>query len=512
MGSDVSICERGKAATQARLEESLPTMALVIEAFAAAASTQESTGDAHQEYLASVLVDGAEVPGGRLMRIPTPPVEVTPRGSSTLLRIAIYSRELPPLTRSFPGASKDRRAGPLQSLADVEGVQLRAELSVPLAGFAHYGAPLYSSLWLGLEEPGVAAQAGAQGVAHALRRSRMPGAAKAKITLVRPALPTQAVSRVEPNVKALFQDLLFGQIDDFDAESRIAQVNGLIRCIDECNAALGAHEEEQGRQAAVVRGFQGVLESMDSKRKQLQSTQQRLQSLREERSLRRSSSAFASTTASADSAAATPARRAGAVSDAAPKRTAHALLKDNLNRIHEAVLRRKSSFGVKDGEGSPTSSRGADQAARDGAGGALNTSVSLRRPGVRDETEPEPEEALRRPLATSPDLGQAGRGQQQRAGLPGTAPDLRIAAALADEETKWLRELERLELLLVEERRRSAALEEEKRSQEAAYQRDIAALEEMLEGVLEQLSQRTMSDLQAEKLRLAEAETLSRWR
>merc|ERR1712187_469232 len=56
----------------------------------------------------------------------------------------------------------------------------------------------------------------------------------------------------------------------------------------------------------------------------------------------------------------------------------------------------------------------------------------------------------------------------------------------------FMRELEKLELALVEERQRSAALLEESQAAEAAHQRDVAALEEMLQMLLENMPDRNV--------------------
>eukprot|EP00401_Gymnodinium_catenatum_P063069 CAMPEP_0117613130 /NCGR_PEP_ID=MMETSP0784-20121206/83307_1 /TAXON_ID=39447 /ORGANISM="" /LENGTH=629 /DNA_ID=CAMNT_0005416709 /DNA_START=14 /DNA_END=1900 /DNA_ORIENTATION=- len=212
----------------------LPTMVLLIDSLSAT-SGSEAADDADACLLfASVHVDDAVVPGGQMLSIPSGPVEIPPGGRDASLRTQ----------------------GPCSEEIERTSLLECADLATPVSSLVSFGAPLYSSLWLGLGNPGE--PAAIKDIADAMRRARSPGVQKVKLTFFRPLTslkvvggPSASLRKVEPDIKAVLEDPpwhamdIFAGSSDRSIDARIDQVKGLIRCLDESNAVIRAQEERE---------------------------------------------------------------------------------------------------------------------------------------------------------------------------------------------------------------------------------------------------------------------------
>eukprot|EP00929_Paragymnodinium_shiwhaense_P114685 TRINITY_DN83158_c0_g1_i1.p1 TRINITY_DN83158_c0_g1~~TRINITY_DN83158_c0_g1_i1.p1 ORF type:complete len:608 (-),score=162.89 TRINITY_DN83158_c0_g1_i1:145-1968(-) len=585
MGNDSSICvERDKddefdTPNALGNGKTLPPLVLLIDSYVAASGkaldagggtaggASSSNAGGNPPLVLTVRLDGHPVKGAELTTIPTQPIKLPTAASSARLKLSFFSA-----------------APPGSSSGAATGQRVCADISVPMARLAAFGAPLFTSLWLGLDETLEARTEGSVRLEEAIQKARMPGAPKVKVTLFRPAhgesrgnmltngpasssrSSVKQLGNVEPDVKSLFTHRSDEADEHNTVEAKIAQIRGVIRCLAESNEVILAQEQESEKQAAIAQDVQGFLEALTSRRKAHQQQVLSFQELlrlksSQPRPLSSKDAAGGSATKGATSTGSlryagasqmpqsspnlsSPASPSGTITT--PRRsllrskTEH--LRKDLDDVHDVVRQHREAIGTlrraKTGDLTSSSSplavdegglkaevdrltqkmsderqaheeetrslreelrRRCEEVTRlrvelelfkEGGTGAEYALASR----TRDEMEPEPEQAGNAVKSSARNLANkiARLGENVKFGGKKSSADQGGAHGASPASSKhdaaselhWLKELEKLELSLFEERQRSAALLEEKLATEAAHQRDVMALERMLEEVM----------------------------
>eukprot|EP00929_Paragymnodinium_shiwhaense_P120539 TRINITY_DN9249_c0_g1_i5.p1 TRINITY_DN9249_c0_g1~~TRINITY_DN9249_c0_g1_i5.p1 ORF type:complete len:447 (+),score=65.96 TRINITY_DN9249_c0_g1_i5:116-1456(+) len=127
-----------------------------------------------------------------------------------------------------------------------------ATLGIGVARLAYFGAPLYTSLWLGLDPKTTQNEQGKENVLQCMMRSRRPLLPKVKVTFFRPYVPeagiqwqpSSGINVLAPDVQATLDDTDLGADEEEDCAVKVAQVNGLIRCLRESNSVVTGLQRE----------------------------------------------------------------------------------------------------------------------------------------------------------------------------------------------------------------------------------------------------------------------------
>lgn len=231
MGNEVS---SGPALGHRDLGGLLPPMVLFIDELVSPSRRRQMEPDfgwKEEELPTSlpflaVFLDGEEAQGGRVVKFPSGPIEIRPRGVESRMQVRIYDMPIP--------------EGFALGLGNATCLPSCAELSAPVHKLANYGAPLFTSLWLGLTNSQY--KVDGEEIIEALQRARLPESRKMKIRLFRTAkLARQLTSgrRLRPDIKRLMMESDVS--DQFCVEregaasgiSAVAQIEGLMRCLDE---------------------------------------------------------------------------------------------------------------------------------------------------------------------------------------------------------------------------------------------------------------------------------------
>jgi hypothetical protein len=182
-------------------------------------------------WCAAVLVDGVEVPGGRIYAYPSSPITIETESWSSRLQLHF-----------FPSPTD---------------IRPRSSVTAPLSKLVRFGAPLYTSLWLGLRGEESSRGPLEEDLSDALTWAHVPDAPKVKITLFRPAgnellqgtsMTSSRAAKFEPDIRRIFDDYDGGgplclEPSPQSHASKQSQVEGLIRCLDETNELIrGFHE------------------------------------------------------------------------------------------------------------------------------------------------------------------------------------------------------------------------------------------------------------------------------
>jgi len=514
-------CESREDASKRAAPPAMPAVALLIEAFVA----PTSLADPNAQPFVAVNLDGKpasrvgshsklkESGSSMLLPIPSGALELPARQGDAQLQIRLF-------LKTFAQMADGRQS---------EG-QLKpaAELSVPLSDFVRYGAPLYCSLWLGLND---SVQTIDDDVQSALRRARNPGVPKIKITLFRPSVPFQllrepssGVSSCEPNVKAFARGDWWEPEAEGAETAHVSQIEGLIRCLEESQALVHAHEREQEKTSATMQNFHDLLQTMDSKRmgRQTSGTESKL----------KNNGADPSTPVSGSSEKKGSKLRPRAKEQQNPLAKSTGLMKGQLDRLHDAVLKRRAAVGASDGPSSPSKDTSGVKSSPRKDGWQLppdhklgaNRLEQLEKKCQLLEARMDAERLVSSQRGTAyleqinHKTREAANASEQVERLVGEVATLRKSLSevttlrrvikqvdgkalesepeehapvhvLPEDAVNWLKELEKVELALVEERQRSGALLEERQTLEVAHQRDVAALEEMLQVMLEELAE-----------------------
>lgn len=280
---------------------------------------------------AVVTVNGKEMPGGRITDLPWGPVTLSPSRFDATLRVRFYHGN-PPAGFADPhlGAnglrcanyaqewhrlSKEASVAPGPHVDElIGGIPCVGEIRTSLKAFIKFGAPLFTSLWLGLDaadnswsdgdtstqctpknstpryppaiNPPEEAETPGCWVEESIRRARLPGWLKAKVTIFRPSAkyepskvqPDHPEEMLQPDVPAFMCEGVGGEDPatcverrgamtrapapppGVSLESKATLVEGLIRCVEESNRVVrslhdhvGASQRSGANQAAVER-------------------------------------------------------------------------------------------------------------------------------------------------------------------------------------------------------------------------------------------------------------------
>jgi len=210
----------------------LPRMILIVEAVSwhfkrGVYDTEHHSG---AEVFAVCTLDNREPMGGRALKFPSDPIELCPQGVESELRLQFY---FAPAPEGFAFGSKGLDDLPTPC----------ATLMCPISKLARYGAPLYSSMWLGLDD--AVGDTLEDNLQDAQRRARVIDAPKVKITVFKPF--GADIANLHPDVKGALTDGQNGSDDGGfgcvgasvpKSYPRTVQVEGLIRNLDESNHVI----------------------------------------------------------------------------------------------------------------------------------------------------------------------------------------------------------------------------------------------------------------------------------
>jgi len=186
------------------------------------------------DFICVVLVDGREL--GRAVTFPLGPVMVNPSTEESQLAFRLIPR----------------RSGQQASASDSVEEQGGSEVVVPFSMLAKYGAPLYTSLWLGV--PGVEQTrhlAANSALQKAVYDSRDPEVPKICITMFKPARtppdPSGSLCGLQPDARSLLTaeawDDCTGPRLDRGTPKAVQQVEGVLESLKLANATTLALQD-----------------------------------------------------------------------------------------------------------------------------------------------------------------------------------------------------------------------------------------------------------------------------
>lgn len=237
-----------------------------------------STPRLDNNVLMIVFLDGKEVQDGRVDSFPSRPIGIMPKFAKAELQVSLFSRI------------------PL----DVSATQAPvASLAIPLMQLFSFGLPLYSSLWLGLDDGNL--EASGDSITKALTRARDPSASKIRLTIFKPSnlvsLTTQGqgtqraeiplAQRSRESFRPDLSNFMSNADDDglfcvdrppIGPNAARAQVEGVLRCLEETNTTVRAL---QGSFASTVGGRGGAFFELSVANRKLQWEKQKLNQMYE---------------------------------------------------------------------------------------------------------------------------------------------------------------------------------------------------------------------------------------
>lgn len=242
----------------------LPRMVLIIEKWFER-SIVRSTPRSSRHHCCRILLDGREV--GRCASFPSSPMYIDPKRSNSTITVQLFANDctfgvkdvedvesIPPSSETSldPEKTGVEETGLNDSIDLVASLDLNkglcGELSFEVGRLVQYGAPLYTSLCLGLH-PGNSTKEQRRDLAQALQTAADPSQPRVCITIFKPSRVDTKSGRSgkgpSPDVGRILEQEF--DVCGMGGDSTLSakwQVQGLIECVRNATSTIDAMDEQ----------------------------------------------------------------------------------------------------------------------------------------------------------------------------------------------------------------------------------------------------------------------------